>query len=160
MVLFYCTLAAMKRQDKHPLPHVNLIDSFELIGVNNNSNGEAELFGGVIQHGDLQHALRLFQDRGSGVVRLEACALRGPMKDVPLWTAFVTRYAQDPDWAQLERRGGGGGGVVSLAALRPPPYVFVSGYEPLRRDREGQYLLQFTTTRGNVLILLRCHDVC
>jgi len=154
MVLFYCTLAAMKRQDSHPLPHANLLDAFELVGANNNNsrNGETELYGGAIQHGDLRHALRLFQDRGSGVVRLEACALRGPMRDVPLWTAFVTRYAQDPDWAQLERRrrggGGGGGGVVSLAALRPPPFVFVSGYEPLRRDGEGQYLLDFETTNG------------
>jgi len=138
MVLFYCTFVAMKHQDERKVPHDNLIDHFEL----GDEEGEAEIFGGQIKHGELRHALRLFKDRSSGVVRLEACALRGPKKDVPLWTAFITKYKHDPDWAYYE-----GGGLVTLAAVRPPPYVFVAGYEPLRRDRD-EMMLQFTTSDG------------
>lgn len=139
MVLFYCTFVAMKRQDSRPVPHDDLMDDFEL---EEGENGEIQEFGGKIVDGDLQHALRLYRDRSSGVVRLEASALRGPMQDVPLWTAFVTRYSRDPDWPQLE-----GDGIVSCAAMRPPPYVFLSGYEP-PRDNQGQIVLQFLTRRG------------
>ncbi|KAK5128289.1 hypothetical protein LTR85_002956 [Meristemomyces frigidus] len=137
MVLFYCTFVAMKYQDSRQVPHARLDDRFEL---ENEDSGENERFGGQIRHGDLRHAVRLFKDRSSGVVRLEACALRGPMQDVPLWTAFVTRYAHDPDWAFYE-----GGSVVSLVADRPPPYVFLAGYEP-PRNRTGELLLEFTTS--------------
>lgn len=138
MVLFYCTFVAMKCQDRREAPHEDLLDTFELKGP----EGEEILFGGQIKDGDLRHALRVFRDRASGVYRLEVSALRGPMKDVPLWTAFVTRYSQDPDWAFLE-----GESVVSLAALRPPPYVFLAGYEPPKNKR-GEYILQFAATDG------------
>ena len=141
MVLFYCTFVAMKRQDRREVPHESLLDDSEL----SNADGEKVEFGGKVRHGELRHGLRLFRDRASGVVRIEASALRGPMKDVPLWTAFITKYADDPDWAHLE-----GGGIVSLAALRPPPYVFLAGYEP-PMNGSGEYLLQFTTTDGRAL---------
>lgn len=142
MALFYCCFVAMKRQDSQPVPDDGLLDNFELAGP----NGEFESmeFAGQISHESLLHALRVYKDRGSGVVRLEASALRGPMKNVPLWTAFITRYAGDPDWAALE-----GPGLVSLAALRPPPYVFLAGYEP-PRNRRGEYVLQFTTSEGQL----------
>lgn len=145
MVLFYCTFVAMKRQDSRPVPHEDLLDECEL---EEKENGEIQEFGGKVQHGDLRHALRLYRDRASGVVRLEASALRGPMKDVPLWTAFVTKYADDPDWAHFE-----GEGIVSFAAMKPPPYVFLSGYAP-PKDRLGQYILQFLTNDGELLLRL------
>ena len=128
----------MKRQDGREVPHESLLDDFEL----STDDGERSQFGGQIKHGELRHALRLFKDRSSGVVRIEASALRGPMKDVPLWTAFLTRYAKDPDHIELQA-----GGVVHFAALRPPPYVFLAGYEP-PKNRLGEYILQFTTTDG------------
>ncbi len=140
MVLVYCTLVAMKRQDHRGVAHPMLLDAFEL----NTSDGlgERECFAGAIEHGDMRHALRLFRDRASGGVRLEASAKRGPMQDVPIWTAFVTKYADDRDWPQYEGRG-----VVSLAAVKPPPYVFLPQYEPAR-NRAGEYVLQFTTSEG------------
>lgn len=142
MVLFYCTFVAMKRQDSRPVPREDLLDDFELC----QSDGETLEFGGKIRDGELRHALRLYKDRGSGVSRIEATALRGPMKDVPLWTAFITRYAHDPDWAHYE-----GNGVVSLAALRPKPYVFLAGYD-VPRNRNGEYILQFTTADGKTCL--------
>jgi hypothetical protein len=62
------------------------------------------------------------------------------MENVPLWTAFLTKYVvrQDTYWASYE-----GDALASLAALRPPPYVFLSGYHPPRNEK-GEYIVQFT----------------
>jgi hypothetical protein len=117
-----------------------LLDTLELRG--RDDRGEGLIFSGVVQDGTMLHALRLFRDRASSCVRVEASPLRGSMKDVPIWTAFVTRYAEDPDWVHYE-----GQGVVSVAAFRPPPYVFLLGYEPARNAR-GEYILQFATSDG------------
>lgn len=147
MVLFYCTFVAMKHQDARPVSHPDLIENVELQGPRS-SQGEAQdevqEFGGIIQHDHMQHALRMYKDRSSGVVRLEASAHRGHMQDVPLWTAFLTKYATDPDHVCLERDG-----VVSLAAVRPPPYVFLGGYEPQRNEKR-EYILEFTTDEGSL----------
>ena len=104
------------------------------------------LFGGVVKDGPYLHALCLFKDHSSGVVRLEASASRGPMENVPPWRAFVTKYAHDDAWALLEP----GSSVVSLAVLKPPPYIFLSGYYPPRRRHNygDQYLLDFDQARG------------
>ena len=131
----------MKRQDSREVPHDDLLDFFAL-KQDPEDPLEREEFGGVIKDGNLRHGLRIFKDHSSGVVRLEASALRGPMSDVPLWTAFITHYANDPQWADLEN-----GNVVSLVALRYPPYVFLAGYEPPRRGPK-EYILQFDTRRG------------
>ena len=133
----------MKRQDSQPIPSDSLLDNREL-ETHATSAGEDTEFGGEIRHDDLLHALRLYRDRTSGVLRLEASALRGPMKDVPLWTTFVNKYAHEPAWAEWE-----GSGVVSLAALKPPPYVFLAGYEPLK-NRNNEYVLQFTRNDGKL----------
>ena len=139
MVLFYSTFAAMKRQDSRPIPHEDLLDTHELRGP---EKFETLLFSGQIRDEDMLHALRIWRDRTSGVFRLEASALRGPMKDVPLWTAFITKYAVDPDHVQRES-----GRVISLVALKPKPYVFLAGYAPLRNE-VGEYVFNFTSTDG------------
>ena len=132
MVLFYNTWVAMKRQDSRQVSHERLLDYMEL--AKPEENGDEVRFGGVVRHGQYLHALRLFQDH-------EASAYRGPMEDVPLWTAFVTKYVGDHAWAELE-----GTTLVSLAALKPPPYVFLSGYHPPKRGNE--YILQFDKSTG------------
>nr|POE78680.1 hypothetical protein CFP56_62931 [Quercus suber] len=139
MVLFHNTFVAMKRQDSRPVRHHALIDN-DALAVGHYS--DTELFGGRILSGSLQHALRVFKDPGSGVVRIEACPCRGPMKNVPLWTAFVTHYKNDPDHVALETRH-----VVSFAALRPKPYLFLPWYEPPRNEN-GQYVLEFISSSG------------
>lgn len=141
MVLFYNTFVAMKRQDMRAVVHEKLTDDMEL-ARGPEGRGEEVRFGGVVNHGSLKHALRLFKDPGSGVVRIEASAYRGPMEDVPLWTAFVTKYADDPAWAELQ-----GTRVVSLAALKPPPYVFLTGYHP-PKGKHSEYILQFDKSSG------------
>lgn len=143
MVLFYCTFVAMKRQDSRGLDHVDLLDEFELEGKPEDPY-EEPLFGSIVKDGRMQHNLRLYQDGASGVVRLEASAHSGPMENVPLWTAFVTRYAKQGDiaWASYV-----GDGIVNLAAIRPPPYVFLGSYGPPKNNLD-EYLLHFISDRG------------
>ncbi|KAF2167111.1 hypothetical protein M409DRAFT_66175 [Zasmidium cellare ATCC 36951] len=143
MVLFYSTFVAMKRQDQRGVGIRQLVDDAELIS----DAGEQELFAGEMRHGQMYHALRIFRDNASGAVRLEASALRGSKKDVPIWTAFVTKYAYDPDWAHFE-----GNGVVSLIAIRPPPYVFILRYEPPRNSL-GAYVLPFTSNEDAMMFM-------
>ncbi|KAK5008409.1 hypothetical protein LTR28_004014 [Elasticomyces elasticus] len=128
MVLFYCTFVAMKRQDAVPiLPHLE--DIFQL--------REEEEFAGKIQDDSYLHALRLFRDPLSGGVRLEGSALRGPMKNTPIWTAFVTLHLVSRSWLQwVESK------VIWLKDLKP--YVFCEGYSP-PRARTGEFELRFTT---------------
>lgn len=149
MVLFYCTFVAMKRQDSQPIPDGELLEDGELEGpdMKNPNTDEFQEYGGVFHEGDMLHALRLFRDSPSGVVRLEGSACRGPMSNVPLWTAFVTHYAHDPDHVNFE-----GNGVVSFAAMKPPPYVFLAGYK-VPRNANGEYSFQFENDVGKMLAL-------
>lgn len=145
MVLFYNTFLAMKHQDQGGIAHRILVEHFQL----ECEGGEKTLFAGEIRHGEMRHALRIIRDSASRVVRIEASALRGPRKDVPIWTAFVTRYAYDPDWPAYE-----GGRNVSVASFNPEPSVFISGYQP-PVNRQGDPLLPFATSQGT-----RNHSVC
>ncbi|KAK4991139.1 hypothetical protein LTR50_002069 [Elasticomyces elasticus] len=128
MVLFYCTFVAMKRQDAVSiLPHLD--DLFQL-------REEVE-FAGEIQDDSYLHALRLFRDPLSGGMRLEGSALRGPMQNTPIWTAFITLHLASRSWLQwVESK------VVWLKDLKP--YVFCEGYSP-PRARTGEFELRFTT---------------
>jgi len=127
MVLLYCTMLAMKCQDQVPVSH-NLEDRFQ--------PGEKQEFGGSIQDGRFLHALRIFRDRDSGCVRLEATALRGPLKAIPIWTAFVTQYIGNRKWMKRV-----GPSTVQFRELHP--YMFCDGYR-LSKGNTGKYLVTFT----------------
>ena len=45
---------------------------------------EEQEWAGVIKVKDMLHRLSMLRDESSGAVRLEACALRGPMKELSL----------------------------------------------------------------------------
>ncbi|KAJ9645956.1 hypothetical protein H2199_002999 [Coniosporium tulheliwenetii] len=130
MVLFYLTFVAMKRQD-WTQPHQGLDDWFP---------GEKEEFGGVTEDDGYQHAFRIWRDRDSGCVRLEATAHRGPMKTTPIWTAFVTQYIGSRTW--MTRLGS-----KAIEFMDLHPYVFTNGYKP-PRGLGGRFELRFLT----------CHD--
>ena len=108
MVLFYSTFVALKRQDPAGLPIALIEDSRDM--------EEDSLFVGAIRDGDMLHALRLLQDPGSGVLRLEARAYRSDKDEVPIWTAFLTKYkeSRDRDIFYLESRG-----LVSMICPKP-----------------------------------------
>lgn len=141
MVLFYCSFVVMKRQDRAGVPHPDLLEHYNQLSNDGVRDSGIE-FEGTILDGRMEQTLRIITDRSSGAVRLEACGQSWPMKDVPIWTTFITKYKSDPDWVELDREG-----KVSLAALRPGPYVFMSGYQPLQK-RGSEHILQFATQRG------------
>jgi len=136
MVLFYSTFVALKRQDSAGLPTALIEDPRDL--------EEELLFSGTIRDREMFHVLRLLQDRGSGVLRLEARSYRGDRDEVPIWTAFLTKYKdnRDRDIFNLESRG-----VVSMICPKPKPYIFVPEYGlPLMSD--GNFALQFVKRDG------------
>ena len=146
MVLFYSTFVALKRQDPAGLPTVLIEDPCDM--------EEEALFSGTIRDREMFHVLRLLQDRGSGVLRLEARSCRGDKVEVPIWTAFLTKYRdnRDREFFNLESRG-----VVSMICPKPKPYIFVSEYGlPLMPD--GTFALQFVKRDGEwaSFILYRC----
>jgi hypothetical protein len=142
MVLFYSTFVALKRQDSAAagsLPTALIEDPRDM--------EEELLFSGVIRDRDMFHVLRLLQDLGSGVLRLEARSYRGDKDEVPIWTAFLTKYKdnRDRDIFNLESRG-----VVSMICPKPKPYIFVPEYGlPLMSD--GNFALQFVRRDGKLM---------
>ncbi|KAF1996898.1 hypothetical protein P154DRAFT_442255, partial [Amniculicola lignicola CBS 123094] len=93
-----------------------------------------------IQDDNYLHVFRIFRDRDSGGVRFEATARRGPMKTIPIWTAFVTQYIGQKNWMKRV-----GSNTVQLRELHP--YVFCGGYRP-PRGSTGRYQLTFTSPEG------------
>ncbi|KAI9704431.1 MAG: hypothetical protein M1836_007294 [Candelina mexicana] len=133
MVLFFCTFLALKAHDTCvPRP---AIDDYIL-------DGETEKYGGMIEDDNFLHALRIFKDRDSGGVRLEASVLRGELQRTPVWTAFVTQYLGSTNWMRrIEPK------VIQLRDLHP--YVFSPDYTPQRGPR-GEHELRFTTAQGKM----------
>lgn len=131
MVLFFCTAVAMKRQDWVQSPQ-GLQDFFQ--------PGEEEEFGGEIEDDHYLHEFRIFRDKDSGGVRFEASARRGPMRQCPIWTAFVTSYIGSRSWMKRVSAN-----IVQLRDLKP--YIFCSNYTP-RRGATGKFELKFTTVEG------------
>ncbi|KAF9696956.1 hypothetical protein EKO04_004794 [Ascochyta lentis] len=130
MVLFYNTTVAMKRQDQTGIAP-GLEDFFDP------DNLDKLEFSTEIVDNNLLHHFRVYHDQGSGVVRFEATPRRGSLKEVPIWTAFVTQYVGERNW--MKRVGSTG---VMFKQLHP--YVFCEGYK-LPKDPSGRYQLTFST---------------
>ncbi|KAL1973893.1 hypothetical protein VTN31DRAFT_5453 [Thermomyces dupontii] len=128
MVTFFCTFLALRSQDAHR-PVENLYD-YEL-------EDEEELFSGLIVDDDYVHALRIYQDRLSGAVRLQASIHEGEMKRAPVWTAFITHHLNSRTWMRLIAPS-----TVILSELRRK--IFTSQYNPPRTSR-GDAVLKFST---------------
>jgi hypothetical protein len=138
MVLFYSTFVALKRQDLKETPE-ELID-------NPAEMQEEEHYGGVIRDNRMLHALRLFECPGSGAFRLEARPYRSDREEVPIWTAFLTKYLDkgDPIF-NLEADKV----TVTMSGVKPAPFIFVSEYR-LPQTRHGEYLLRFDSRNGEL----------
>jgi hypothetical protein len=91
------------------------------------------------------HAFRVYLDDDSGCVRFEATARRGPRKNIPIWTAFVTRYVGRHDWMRRV-----GTYTVQFRELRP--YVFCDGYK-VPKGATGKYELKFSNPNGKSLTI-------
>ena len=71
MIIFFCTFLALKSEDT--VSQIREVRDHEL-------RGEEEVFGGRVYDDSYEHALRLWKDRSSGGIRLQASVLRGELK--------------------------------------------------------------------------------
>lgn len=126
-MLFYCAFAAMKSQDDKPHPEV-LADYFY---TTNTGADEQIRFAGVIRDQEYLHALRVLEDRECGGLRLEARPCRGPMKMVPIWTAFCSTGVMRGGWVRRI-------GETRVVCRRVRVYCFVGEYVPLGGTGTGE----------------------
>ncbi|KAF7596463.1 hypothetical protein BBP40_001770 [Aspergillus hancockii] len=128
MVLFFCTFLALRSQDcGRP---VDRIRDYEL-------DDEEELFGGPIVDDNFLHALRIYRDRTSGAVRLQASVHKGEMKRAPVWTAFITNHICTRGWIRRADSK-----VILLRELHQMVFTF-EHYDPPRTSR-GEHILKFS----------------
>ncbi|KAF9889064.1 hypothetical protein FE257_008041 [Aspergillus nanangensis] len=127
MTIFFCTFLALRSQDSgHP---VDGIRDYEL-------DLEEELFGGIIVDDNYLHALRIYRDKASGAVRLQASVHKGEMKRCPVWIAFITQQIGLRGWIRLEEPK-----IVVLRALRRSIFTFADYNPPL--TQKGEHILKF-----------------
>jgi hypothetical protein len=83
------------------------------------------------------HALRIFRDRFTGAVRLQASVHKGEMKRSPVWTAFITHFLKTRAWLRrVDPK------VVHVRELHRT--VFTSEYN-IERGSQGWEVLKFTS---------------
>ena len=94
-----------------------------------------------------EHALRLFYEQDTGVVRLQASVVSGDLENKPIWTAFIPQTMKYPIWFWPDNTR-----VVHLADLQQ--YIFSKDYNPPKTS-SGNLELTFIRAEGKVLILVR-----
>ncbi|KAJ5648202.1 hypothetical protein N7490_004574 [Penicillium lividum] len=130
MVVFFCSFLALRAQDAgHPIDDIR---DHEL-------DGEEELFGGQIVDDSYLHALRVYQDKTSGAVRLQASVHKGTMDRTPVWTAFVTHKLNRRGWLKVvDTR------TVLVRDLKLTILMSTDDYNPPTTTR-GEHILKFSS---------------
>ena len=174
MVVFFCAFLALRAEDSK-MPFERIEDHA--------IHKETELFAGSVSTSQLlanskltldrrivddhyEHGLRLFQERDTGVIRLQASVQTGEVKRQvaselpdprsvivavlifnrkPVWTAFITHQITSSTWMSRDSRR-----VVHLAELNR--HVFTDEYLP-QRTHTGAHELTFIHTSGMFFIL-------
>ncbi|TLD37480.1 FAD-containing monooxygenase [Venturia nashicola] len=132
LILFYCAFTAMKKQDWKKFPE-ELCDKFHCA----RRSEEKEEFSGEIKDDNYLHALRIYVDKDSGGIRLEARARRGAFTETPIWTAFIHGKIDRAAFVKpLNSK------VIQLDNLHP--YVLCHNYAP-PRGKTGKLRLQFSS---------------
>jgi len=126
----------MKSQDHARFPDI-LQDKYHRKG-----SEEKEEFSGEIKDDSFLHALRIYRDKGSGCLRLEARARRGLYTTTPIWTAFITKAMLRKSWMKVATTK-----TLQLSELHP--YVFCPDYSP-PVSKSGKFKLQFTSSKGMI----------
>ncbi|KAJ5888010.1 hypothetical protein N7495_008051 [Penicillium taxi] len=129
-VSFFSSFLALRSQDAgHPVEDIR---DYEL-------EGEEELYGGLILDDDYTHALRVYQDNGTGAVRMQASIYKGEMERTPVWTAFITQYLGTRGWLkEYDSR------TVLVRTLKPIILMSPDYYNPPLTNR-GEWILKFKT---------------
>lgn len=131
LILLFCTFLALRSQDNgQPLRGIG---DWKLAG-------EEIIFEGDIIDDQFAHRLLLLRDKHSGGIRLQASIIRGDMKNMPVWTAFVTHQIHSRKWMKAS-----GDRTVLLADLYR--YIFDNDYTPPIAPG-GEHDLTFTDKDG------------
>ncbi|PKY08365.1 hypothetical protein P168DRAFT_246889 [Aspergillus campestris IBT 28561] len=127
LVLFFCTFLALRSQDSgRPIERIR---DYEL-------DDEVEIFGGLIIDDDYLHALRVYRDKESNAIRLQASIHKGEMNRSPVWTAFITEHVVTRGWARrMDAK------KVVLREMEKTIFT-LSDYTP-PRTRRGEHVLKF-----------------
>ncbi|KIW83987.1 hypothetical protein Z517_03233 [Fonsecaea pedrosoi CBS 271.37] len=126
LVIFHCTFLSLRSHDS----------TSQFRNIDHDLDGEILHFAGAIRDGGYRHVLRLYRDKRTDAVRLEAAVLDKEMKDTPIWTAFITHKITSPSWFRWPKNSS----TIYLAELQR--HVFSSEYSPHVRAN-GEHLLDF-----------------
>ena len=142
LCLYFCSFIALRSQDlKRTMTEIR----------DHDQDIEEELFGGKIIDDHFEHGLRLYRDTQSRGVRLQASVLNGELKNMPVWTAFITHQIVSRDWLKIASQR-----VIHLGELKR--YVFSPDYTPQRTSR-GEAVLNFKTVGGRSHVPVHAHHV-
>ncbi|EXJ86712.1 hypothetical protein A1O3_03665 [Capronia epimyces CBS 606.96] len=127
LVVFHCTFLSLRSHD-----------SVRAVGnrFDHVLKGETSNFAGAIRDSGYKHALRLYRDKSTDAIRLEASVLEGEMQHTPIWTAFITHSITSPTWYRWTKHSF----TVYLAELQR--HVFSSQYSP-HIAANGEHFLDF-----------------
>lgn len=130
MILFAGTFIAMRSQDSSTSGPPPTVHDDEL-------RDEVCEFAGSIVDSGFSHALRIYHDRITGAIRLQASVLKGELDRTPVWTAFITHVITSPDWCKrVDRK------TIALADLKP--HIFSARYKTYLAP-SGAFMLRFET---------------
>ena len=112
------------------------------------------MYSSAINDDGYEHILRVYVDKNSGGIRMQASVLKGPRKKMPVWTAFITYLVASPAWVL---RTVSAPKVIELRELQR--YVFTDDYTPQISARGGCEL-RFLQSKGmtNSFALARLSD--
>ncbi|KEF60880.1 uncharacterized protein A1O9_02442 [Exophiala aquamarina CBS 119918] len=127
LIVYHCTFLSLRSHDSSR--HIRNSLDHDLAE-------EKSYFSGAIRDSGYKHALRVYRDRGTDALRLEASVLKGEMENTPIWTAFITHCITSPTWCRYSENSS----TVYLADLRR--HVFSSDYTP-HVAANGEHFLDF-----------------
>ncbi|MCJ1307417.1 hypothetical protein MMC25_001063 [Agyrium rufum] len=97
-------------------------------------------FSAAILDDNYEHVLRVWQDKNSGGIRLQASVLTGVKKKMPVWTAFITYQIHSHHWIIFNA-------PASIELRELQRYIFTEDYSP-QLGPHGGHELSFMEVSG------------
>jgi len=107
--------------------------------------GERKLFQARISDDGFWHSLAVYKDITTGGIRLLASACEGPLKQCPIWTAFVTQQSASPTWIKRVSNS-----KHRIRLMDVQLYVFCQEYRQnrQRKGNSGAFEINFHQAEG------------
>ncbi|KAI6783731.1 uncharacterized protein J7T54_001607 [Emericellopsis cladophorae] len=107
--------------------------------------GERKLFQARISDDGFWHSLAVYKDITTGGIRLLASACEGPLKQCPIWTAFVTQQSASTTWIKRVSNS-----KHRIRLMDVQLYVFCQDYRQnrQRKGKSGAFEISFHQAEG------------